>query len=335
MQQNKSLFFGIIAAAVIIVIGMGAAIYFFAKPLNLPAAQQQTSIEVAAPAALEPWVTQAAAEFNRQNRSTQVTVSAVDGLLPENRFPPTDPQAAPPAAWIAPASFLAELARDQGQSFDAENRSVAGTLLAWGAYTDKEAALTEKYGPLGWDSLHAKAAAPGDFLTLVIAGPTNSAEGLAALISAAANPGKDNLTGADARQAMAWLTETLADNVRILPKPAETFATAPGRSIGDVGLLPMVLWQKNGLHQMDDFNLTPATPPVRLDYPFLIWQGRGATEAGQQTAASFRDFLLTPAQQTKLAEYHFDPAAPDTIGAVQADGDAALTLLRWAERELR
>ena len=334
MQQNKSLFFGIIALAIVIVIGMGAAVYFFADSLNLSTGQQQTSIEVVAPAALEPWVAQAALEFNQQNRATQVTISTVDGLLPENRFPPADPQATPPAAWIAPASFLADLAENQGQTFAAERQSVAGTALAWGAYADKEAALTEKYGPLGWDSLHAKAVASGDFLTLVIASPTNSAEGLAALISAtAANLSKDSLTGTDVRQAMGWLTETLVDNSRTPPKPAEAFATAQGRSIGDAGLLTMAAWQQAGLSQKTDFALTPATPPVRLDYPYLIWQGRGATEAGQQAATAFRDFLLTPAQQNKLADYYFDPAAPAVT--VQANGDAALALLRWAERELR
>jgi hypothetical protein len=336
MQQNKSLFFGIIALAIIIVIGMGAAVYFFADSLNLSTGQPQTAIEVVAPAALEPWVAQAALEFNRQNSATQVTVSTVDGLLPENKFPAADPQATPPAAWIAPASFLAELAKNQGQSFTAEGQSVAGTSLAWGAYSDKEATLTEKYGPLSWDSLHAKAVAPGDFLTLVIASPTNSAEGLGALISAAAaHLGKESLTGADVRQAMSWLTETLADNSRTPPKPAESFATAQGRSIGDAGLLSMASWRQPGLHQKNDFLITPATPPIRLDYPFLIWQGRGATEAGQQAAAAFRDFLLMPAQQSKLTDYYFDPASPAATGAVQADGDAALALLRWAERELR
>jgi len=98
MQQNKSLFFGIIALAVVIVIGMGAAVYFFADSLNLPTGQQQISIEVMVPLALEPWVNQAALDFNRQNRATQVTVNTVDGLLPEDRFPPADPQATPPAA---------------------------------------------------------------------------------------------------------------------------------------------------------------------------------------------------------------------------------------------
>jgi hypothetical protein len=336
MPQNKSLFFGIIALAIVAVIGMAVVVYFFADSLNLSTGQPQTTIEIVAPAALEPWVAQAALEFNRQNRAAQVTVSVVDGLLPENRFPPADPQANAPAAWIAPALFLAELAKNQGQAFAAESQSVAGTSLAWGAYADKEATLTEKYGPLGWDSLHAKAAAPGDFLTLVIASPTNSAEGLGALISAtAAHLGKETLTGADVRQAMSWLTKTLADNSRTPPKPAESFATAQGRSIGDAGLLSMASWRQSGLHQKNDFLITSATPPVRLDYPFLIWQGRGATDNGQQAAAAFRDFLLMPAQQNKLANYYFDPATPDTTGTVQADGDAALALLRWAERELR
>jgi ABC-type sulfate transport system substrate-binding protein len=220
--------------------------------------------------------------------------------------------------------------------FDPELRSVAGTSLAWGAFSDKQAAFNQEYGDLTWENVHAKAVTPNDFLTIVLASPSNRAEGLAALISAAAAQlNKQTLSSADISQARPWLTETFKDNTKFPPKPAEAFASTQGRSIGDVGLLSRASWQRVGLqNRPDDFTLTPPQPDVYLDYPLAIWTGSQATPAGQQTAAQFRDFLLSDSQQQALANFSLEPAGAAPPTSVQIDGPAAWALLRLAEQEL-
>jgi ABC-type molybdate transport system substrate-binding protein len=335
MQPNKFLFFLIVGLAVLIVAGMfGAAYFFLNEPLELPAIQEETTIQVIVAPSIQPWAEQAARVFNRDNPNTPVQIVSADSLIPENQFKLDTPQAVLPAAWLAESTFVVEMAADRGLQFDEERVSVAGSSLAWGAYADKQEAFVEAYGDFSWDNLHAKAVSPTDFLTLVIASPHNRAEGLAALISAAAaHLGQDSLTNADVSQATPWLTEIFKDNTRIPPKPAEAFATAQGRSLGDAGILSQAAWQSAGLEDRADFTLMPVQPDVRLDYPFAIWSGSQATPEGRQAATNFRDFLLSEAQQQALPQFGFEPAGGSTP-TVQIDGQAAWALSRWAEREL-
>ena len=334
MRQNKTLFFAIIGLAIIVVVGMFAGVYFFADSLNLPTGQPTVAIRVVVAPSIKPWADQAAQSFNQANPKTQIEIIEADSLIPESQFS-ANPQVSPPAAWLAEATFVVDMARNGGLPFD-DARPVAGTSLAWGAFADKQEKFTQQYGTFGWESIHAKAVAPDDFLTVVIASPRNTAGGLAALVSAtAAHLNTETLSGAEVNQATPWLTETFKDNTRILPTPAEAFATAQGRSIGDAGLLPVAAWHRAGLQdRAKEFAITPAQPDVTLDYPFAILTGSQATPEGQQAAAAFRDFLLSEPQQNALAGFSFDRAGLSPAG-VQADGAAALALFRWAERELR
>ncbi len=333
MQSNKTLFFGIIALAIIIVIGLFLARFLVADELNLPTGPEKISIRLVAAPSIKPWVDQAAQAFNQSNPNTQVEIIEAEDLIPQAQFR-SDPQVAPPAAWLAEATFVVEMAGDSGLQFN-DARSVASTSLAWGAFKDKQEAFAQKYGPLSWTSVHTKATAMAtdDFLTLVIAPPQNSAEGLAALISAtAAHLNKQSLASADVSQSDAWLNETFAENTHIPPRPAEAFATSQGRSLGDAGLLTMASWRSVGLTNKDDFAVTPAQPNVTLDYPLAIFPQ--AAPPAQQAAAAFRDFLLAESQQNALANFSFDRANASQAG-VKVDGATALALLRWAERTLR
>ena len=336
MQPNKTLFFGIIGLAVVVVMGMFLAVFFFLDDTPaLPTRQESVKIRVAAAPSIKDWATAAAQEFNRTNPRAQVEIIAADDLIPEAQFKLANPQSQPPAAWLAEASFVVAMARERGLSFEADLRSVAGTSLAWGAFTDKQAQFNQKYGDLSWQTVHAKATAPDDFLTIVIASPANRAEGLAALVSAtAAQLGKPNLTSSDVSQARPWLVETFKDNTRIPPQPAEAFASTQGRSIGDMGLLSRAAWQRNNLHNRPEFSLTPVQPDVQLDYPLAIWSGSQSNQASQQAAAQFRDFLLSSNQQQLLANFGLEPAGAVTT-TVELDGPAAWALLRFAEQELR
>jgi ABC-type Fe3+ transport system substrate-binding protein len=335
MRPNKFLFFLIVGLAVLIVAGMFVAAYFLLnEPLELPTIQEETPIQVVVAPSILGWAEQSAQTFNRDNPNSPVEIVSANSLIPENQFKADSPQAIPPAAWLAESGFVVEMAADRGLQFEADRPSVASTSLAWGAYADKQKAFAETYGDFTWDNLHAKAVSSADFLTIVIASPHNRAEGLAALISAtAAHLGKDSLTNSDVSQATPWLSETFAENSRIPPKPAEAFATAQGRSLGDVGILSLATWRAAGLEERADFTLTPVQPDVRLDYPFAIWTGSRATPESRQAAANFHDFLLSEAQQQALPQFGFEPANGSTP-TVQIDGQAVWALLRWAEREL-
>jgi hypothetical protein len=331
MQPSKTLFFAIIGLAIVIVIGMFLARLILAEPLDLPTGNEAIEIQLLVAPSIKPWIDRAARSFNQANPRTQVRVVAANDLTPEGQFQTTNPAETLPAAWIAEASFVVDMARNQGVRFD-EARSVASTGLAWGSFNSKLDQFNQAYGPLTWASLNAKGTS-GDRLQVVIASPQNSAEGLAAFIAATAgNRGTTTLTANDISAADAWLTQTFGNrNTRIAATPAEDFATK-GVSAGDFGLLSLASWEESRLDERSDFTITPTEPNVSLDYPFAIWSGSQPAE--KAAAVAFRNYLLAGAQQDGLADFSLDPAAtaPNTV---QVDGVAAQRLLDWANRQLR
>jgi hypothetical protein len=334
MQPNKTLFFAIIGLAIAIVAGLFVAQALFGDQIPVPNGREKITIRVVVAPIIKPWVDQVAPTFNQRDANTQVEIIEATELIPANQFRLTNQQTSSPAAWLAEASFVVHMAGQNDLMFN-DPQPVANSTLTWGAYKDKQDALTQTYGPLSWDSLYAKATASGgDFLTLVIASPQSSAEGLAALISAtAAHLQKQNLSAADVNQAELWLNQLFEENTRIpLGKPAEAFAATTGRSIGDVGLLSRASWQNvPALQNKPDFVLSPAEPIVILDFPLALWPD--ASPQAQESAKAFRAFLLEETQQQALAQISLDRAGP--AAGVAADGAAALALQRWAERALR
>jgi ABC-type Fe3+ transport system substrate-binding protein len=332
MQQNRTLFFAIIGLSILAVIGM-----FIGRSL-VPAISTagQVSIQVVVNPSLEAWARQAAQDYTQNNPNTRVEIIKVDTLIPTAAF--NNPQTVP-AAWLAEASFVVDLARNEGLQFADDSQSVASTTLAWGAYNDKLTQFNEDYGTLTWENLNAKATNPAvnNGLKLVIASPKTSAEGLAALISAtAANQGKTSLSANDVSAATPWLNEALGNgNLPPTSLPGETFASVQGRTLGDAGLLAMASWRRAKLDQRtNDFTLTPLDPNITLDFPFAIWNGNQITADQQAAARAFRDFLLTSAQQQALGTFFFEPALSSSSG-VQADGAAVQRLLDWTNRNLR
>jgi hypothetical protein len=311
------------------------AYYFLGETLELSVGQPASNIRVIVAPAIKPWVDQAAQQFNQNNSKTQVEIIAADSLIPESQFT-SNPQVSPPAAWLAEATFVVEMARGDGLQFE-NPRPVANTELAWGAFNNRQEEFTQEFGALNWAAVHQRAVEPDSSLKMVIAAPGNTAEGLAALISAVAeHSNSQELSSSDVRRAETWLTETLRESARgsltLGPKPAEAFATR-GASIGEAGMLALASWRSAGLHNRPDFAITPAQFNVSLDYPLVIWAGSQATPEGKQAAVAFGDFLLSEAQQNALSGFYFEPAGSSAAG-VQTDGAAALALLRWAEREL-
>ncbi|MCB0174850.1 MAG: substrate-binding domain-containing protein [Anaerolineae bacterium] len=333
MQPNRIAFFGIVGLAILIVAGMIIGTFFlFGSVGEVSPLQTEVDVEVVAAPVIYPWVEQAAQQFNQANPKTQVSVIEATELIPESKFRTAAAQP-PPVAWIAEAGFVVELAKNKGLAFD-DPQPVAGSDLAWGAYTDKLEQLTQSYGDLSWDSLHTKATSP-DGLKLVISSPQNTAEGIAALISATAFAANaEAISSGDVSSANNWLTDTFGDhNATVPPTPAQSFASVQGRTLGDVGLLSMVSWRSAKLDQNPNFTLLPVEPAVTLDFPMAIWTGSRATPEMQAAAHAFRDFLLESSQQSQLTAYGLEPAAGQS--GVQADGSTADRLQAWAARVLR
>ncbi len=330
MQQSKTLFFSIIGLALIVCIGMVAVRFLLADSLNIPTEPEDIEIQIVVAPSIKSWVDQAARDFNQTNPKTQVKIVTAKALVPESQFQTTNPAGAAPAAWLAEASFVTEMARSQGLQFE-DAQSVASTNLVWGTFDSKLDQLNQDYGSLTWENLHAKGTNANDVLKLVIASPQNSAEGIAALISAAAGHlGTDTLSAADISAADGWLTETFGNrNTQIPATPAGDFATK-GVSAGDVGILNMASWQDVRLDEKSNFILTPTEPAVVQDYPFAMWSN--SQPEAKAAAIAFRQFLLEPAQQNALGS--LDPAGANQ-GGVQIDGTAAQRLQDWANRQIR
>lgn len=333
MQPNRIAFFGIIGLAILIVVGMIVGTFFlFGSVGEVSPLQTEVDIEVVAASTIYPWVEQAAQQFNQANPKTQVTVIEATDLVPESKFRTAAAQM-PPAAWVAEAGFVVDLAKTKGLTFE-DGPSVAATSLVWGAYTDKLEQFTQSYGDLSWDSLHTKATSPSG-LKLVIGSPQNTAEGIAALMSATAfTVNVETISSSDVSSANNWLTDTFGDrNAYAPPTPAESFASVQGRTLGDVGLLSMASWRSAKLDQNPNFTLLSAEPVVTFDFPLAVWTGSRATPETQAAARAFRDFLLESSQQSRLAEYGLEPAAGQS--GVQANGATIDRLQAWAARVLR
>ncbi len=63
MQQSKTIFFGIIGLAVVVVVGMAIVGSFLTDSLDLPTNSGEIEIQIVVAPAIKPWVDQAAREF--------------------------------------------------------------------------------------------------------------------------------------------------------------------------------------------------------------------------------------------------------------------------------
>ena len=299
----------------------------------------QTAIQVAVPPILADWATASAREFDGQ-----VTVIPVHGLSAVGQFARMD---APlrPHAWIPEATFVAAIARDQGLSYETVGQSVAAADLAWGAFSSRAAVLSGRFGTLDWQAVHQAAVSHGwaelggnaDWgnFKLILASPTHSAEGLAALLSAAAayrnrpDLAYDDVTDEAFLQWLRAIVTSVPNFGTLGPQPAESVATR-GPSVGDAGLLAAAAWNRSQvrLDRWETFVVVAPQFTVRLDYPYLLRSDLDPAE--RETARRFGAFLLGRA--TQLADSGFAQA---TVSAVQVNVDtqAVLALLRWAERE--
>lgn len=362
MSRNRVFFIIVVGLAVVFV--AGALVAERLGLFTLPTRQtEKVAIQVWVAPSMADWAIAAARQFNSSRRDASVEVKAVDSLSFSQQYRKareavvngTAEPSALPVAWIPEATFIAAVAREQGAPFAPDGRPVAYTSLLWGAFSDREEVLVRNYGALNWQAVHEAAQAvdwsvigadaslqPWGRFKLTIASPTRSAEGLAALLSAAAiYYERAELTAGDVNDPafLAWLTN-IVDSVpnfnTLGPNPAEAMATR-GSSIGDVGLLTDAAWKRSGILGRGDFTTVRPEYDLYFDYPYILRADLAPNSPEQGMAQAFGDYLLAEAQ-TDLETYGFTPAAAGPAGAdparrIQPGGEAALALLRWAERE--
>ncbi|HEY4690148.1 MAG TPA: substrate-binding domain-containing protein [Anaerolineae bacterium] len=377
-------FFSIVGGGIIVAL----ILWLATNVLNIPLPGTDTSpIDlrvVVAPAAFD-WASEAAERFNAEDhrqdrRPITVHVTEQDGLslYAQANATALNP---PPAAWIAEGAFtldLVNLAARQasGQEAFEANGSVAQSALMWGGFADRVSALDARFGGLTWSALQNAAIAQNGwsslggrpewgFFKLVLPDPRKSAEGLAALLAAAAefhnktDVGPADINDVRFQQWAQSLIGAVPNFATLGVEPASALAVR-GPSVGDAGLLLESDWLRSATSA---FTLRYASTAIVFDFPFAVWVGAetNATpdaanrrQAERQAALQFHDYLLQDAQQRRVEAFGLRPASgtaangQDSLFArwaslgvqsgrpatapVKASADAVQAALRWAER---
>jgi hypothetical protein len=329
------------------VLVIGFAIVGVVIRIALPTrAKEKVSVQVVVSPDLYGWAEANAREFNARHADAQVTVKPIDGLSAIDEFVETDTSLLP-HAWIPEATFVTAIAQDRGLPFETTGQSMAASDIVWGSFSSREGVLVEKFGALDWQAVHEAAVSESwgqlggnlnwGYFKLAIASPTHSTEGLAALLSAVATyHNQSSIESGDIDGAcLNWLLEVVSSvpNFNTLgPEPAKSMA-ARGPSIGDVGLLSAAAWNRSesGLNKWGVFVTANPEFTMRLDYPYILRSDLEDDAAEQEMVQRFGDHLLIKRDQ--LEGYGFDGNSTVSATLVQADVQAALALLRWAQRE--
>jgi hypothetical protein len=196
-RRTQGVFF-LILGLVLLAVSGGLVTRRLSSPNAQPlAATPHGPIQVRALASLpvEPWVREAARQFNQANirqdgQPIQVEVTAMDGLTALGKFDRDDfgtlgqktrEQLTPdelqrlettfPTVWIPDSRYLVELANASYKDrlgrdvflTDGEYRSrpTAISLFAWGIYQSRANVLDKKYGEITWKNIHDAATAKG------------------------------------------------------------------------------------------------------------------------------------------------------------------------------
>lgn len=344
MNRTRLIFFIVIGLAVLIVaIGLIARATSgnTANPIALPTTTEPIEVRIVTALPVEPWVTEAAAAYNAENRqidgrAVRVTIIPMDGLTALNRFDSASFDKTP-TAWIPDSRYLVELAnvgykerlgRDVFLT-DGEYRArpIALSLFAWGLYGTRARALEQKFGAVDWKTIHDAAIAAGGwpelggdaawgFFKLVVPNPRKNVGGLAAMVAAAGEYyDKPNISVADVTNPdfQKWLKELMGSVTAISGASAytaEDFALL-GYSVGDGGqmLESDLLANMAGIANRWQDPLAVRYPKyvTWFDFPFSVWIGPETSAAEKNAALDFQKYLLSQPVQDKAVNYGLRP----------------------------
>jgi len=192
MKRTRVVFIAIVVVAVVIV----AVSLWLRQGGTTPVVPSRETIEVRILTALpvEPWVREAAAEFNQkkhrlEGKTIQVKVIPMDGLTAMGKWDRDEfgslgdrsPEELSekererldefPTVWIPESRYLPELVnasyKEQlGRDVflgDGEYRArpLAVSLFSWGIYSSRAQVLRERFGEINWHAIHDAATAKG------------------------------------------------------------------------------------------------------------------------------------------------------------------------------
>jgi len=363
MSRTRIVFFVIVALAVLTVVG--ALIWqSLSSPaddtLVLPDAPDMLEVRVVCSLPVEPWVQEAARQFNAGKRELEgipikVTIIPMDGWTAKGRLErgEMDPL---PMAWIPENRHLVDLVnvtykerlgRDVFLT-DGEYRArpIAVSLLAWGIYESRAKVLETAYGDITWQAIHDAAMLPGGwkeiggeddwlFFKLAISNPRKNISGLEAIIAAAGEYFDTTAIGADqvgSADFQAWMKEILS-SMSDLSGGAYTVSDLAlfGYSTGDAGQL----LESDLLTNMAGIQ-TRWADPLRIyypkyvtwfDFPFTVWMGPETSALEKNAALEFEKFLLSEQMQRDALARGLRPVNPD----VPLDATGSL-FVQWQDQ---
>jgi hypothetical protein len=347
MSRTRTIFFVIVGLALIVIL-VGVAVFLLLGPSEAGPTQVATSdgepivVTIVAALPIEPWVGEAARQFNAENHALeghpiQVNVIAMDGLAAMGRYEreEMDPF---PTAWIPDSRYLVELVnatyktklgRDVFLS-DGEYRArpIAISLFAWGIYESRAEVLEETYGEIDWLTIHDAAIAPGGwreiggdgewgYFKLIVPHPRKNIGGLAAMVSAAGeyydkpSIGVEDVTDPDFQVWLKELMGSVSDYSSLGAYPGENLALF-GYSAGDGGQLlesDLLINMAGSMNRWEPLRILYPKYVTWFDFPFTVWIGPETTALEKNAALEFEKYLLSSDVQTQAVGYGLRPVS--------------------------
>lgn len=357
MRAPTRLFLVLLAGAIVIA---GAVVWRMASPggsLNRP---RDVKVRIISALPAEPWVSAAAAQYNRENHTVEgakVTVEVVpmDGITALNRWAKNDFDTLPTVwlaetrDWVNQANNLVVESRGQDiflSGGEYRDQPVALSPEVWAVFKSRYDALKAHFGPqlggreLSWQQIH-DAAAVGDWtklggraewgrFKLVIPHPKRDPAGLAAMVGAAgayynrASVTTDDLTNPDFQK---WLQQSLDSVVDFSPFGVENMLLF-GYSNGDAGQIieSYLLVNMEGLQKRwkEPLVIIYPDPITWFDFPYAIYMGKETSALEKNAALDFKRYLLADGQQRATLKFGLRPASPN----VAPRGEGSL-IERW------
>ncbi len=366
MNRTRWIFFAIVGLAVALVIaGVLVFVILPAQDVGTTIAgeeidlSQPVDVTVVTALSIEPWVREAAVQFNQEEhiledtgQTIHVTIIPMDGLAAKSKFE-RDEMDPVPTAWIPDSRYLTELVNASFKErlgrdvflTDGEyrGRPIAITLLAWGIYESRALALEQTYGTINWQVIHDAAVnAEGwdalggqeewGFFKLAISNPRKNVSGLGAMVAAAGEYYSQTSIGVDEANSndfQSWLAEIMS-SMSDLSGGTYTVQDLAlfGYTTGDAGQLleSDLLLNMEGIQTRwaDPLRIVYPEYVTWFDFPFTVWIGPETTADQKNGALVFEEFLLSEPIQGRALAYGLRPVSPN----VPVDGPASL-FTRW------
>jgi hypothetical protein len=360
MTRTRVVFI-VIVLVTLIVVGIALWTQRTGK-LSLVQGPQTLSVRVVCALPVEPFVSEAAKQYNAGKRTLdgatiEVTVVPMDGLVALNRWERGEmtPQ---PTVWIPDSRYLVELVNatfkeQRGRDIfltggEYRARPIATSLFSWAIWESRDQVLRQKYGEeITWQAIHDAATAKGGwpelggkaewgYFKLVVPNPRKNVGGLLAMVAAAGEyHQKTRIDVADVTnpQFQTWLKELMGavtDFSSLGSYSAENLALF-GYSMGDGGQL----LESDLLVNMAGMQTRWVEPMIVrypkyitwFDFPYTIWMGDETTAQEKNAALEFQRYLLSAEVQKNAVALGLRPANSD----VRID-EAGSLFARWQEQ---